>query len=186
MSLQTDMYAKLDDVRGELSKFLRGEKECVLIWANPHRPTPPKPYGVFKMTARVVNYRDPIDTSSYPNKFQHRQVEQTVSLTFWGRNADMLGEAHSVAEHARRWLNLWGEPILKRNNMVVHEIGQVSDRTTFLVDSYDYKVGFDVTFRTMETDVYRKLYQGSETDANHDIIETVIVNDHTINKEDET
>lgn len=185
MSLTTDIYDKLNDVRRELHAFLKKEKSCTLIWANPHTPTPPKPYGVFNMTARVVDYRDAIETSEQLNRYQHRQIKQTVSLTFRGRNKDMLREANDIAEHARRWLSLWGEPVLTRNNLVVETIGQISDRTTFIVDSYDYKVGFDVTFRTMQVDNYRKLYQDDKTKENYDIIETVVVNDRQYSKEDD-
>lgn len=185
MKSGTDIYEQLNDVRVELNRFLREEKDCRLIWANPHAPTPPKPYGVFNMTARVSDYRDAIETAERLDRYEHRQITQTVSLTFRGRNNDMLREANDIAEHARRWLSLWGEPVLSRNNLVVHELGQINDRTTFIVDSFDYKVGFDVTFRTMQTDVYRKLYQDNQTTENYDIIETVVVNDRKISKEDD-
>lgn len=160
------------------------EMKCPIVWANPHKPTPPKPYGVMQMIARVEKYRDPIVAVDDKNRYHVREIEQTVSFSFRGKNEPGIEHANELAEHTRRWLELWGKYILEDNNLVIKNISGISDRTVFLVDSFDYKVGFDVTFRTMQTDEYRRIYQDKQTGVNYDIIETVVVNDHTISKED--
>lgn len=44
----------------------------------------------------------------------------------------------------------FGRTFLQEQQIVVLKVGNIEDRTTFLLESYDYKQGFDVKIRVAE------------------------------------
>lgn len=58
-------------------------------------------------------------------------------------------EAEDYILKAWEWFRLKGRSILSDENIVVVEVGDIGDRTVFLVDNYEYRKGFDVEFRVL-------------------------------------
>lgn len=65
-----------------------------------------------------------------------------------------------------------GENHLEDMNIVVTNLRAIENRTTFLVDSYDYKHGFDVQMRGTDEQFFTRTHQDG-TDVHYDWIETV-------------
>ena len=74
-------------------------------------------------------------------------IEATFSFNFYGRD-DL--EAMELAAKAEEYLDFVGEFALRDNGLTVVEVTNPQDRTLYLGDAYEYRVGFDVRFRVQE------------------------------------
>lgn len=186
----SDEYSQIEEMRKHLHKHMHDFFSCPVLWASGTQEIPSKPYATVLPTSKVFVNKDHYDEQRQYERYQVRQFEQTLSINVYGKNdtVNMYAEPLRLASEIRRWFNIHGYYKLQELDIVLIDIGTVSNRTTYVADSYDYKVGFDVTLRMTQTDSYIKYVQGDETDENYDIIETVIVtdegnnNDITINK----
>lgn len=59
-------------------------------------------------------------------------------------------QAIKVAEDTIDWLNLLNQQYLEDCDIVVIDISDIGDRTTYLETGYQYKYGFDLTIRTTD------------------------------------
>lgn len=112
-----------------------------------------KPYATYKLIAHrkgigqeEVSYHDEIDA------LVEKRVEErnaTISFNCYGTTHD---NAYEVAEKLRKWFVYSGSFYLDEINVAIAEVSDVQNRTTFLVDSYDEKYGFDVIIRYTDVD----------------------------------
>lgn len=174
----SEEYVQLEEIRKTLGAHMKRYFDVFVVWGNNGANVPPKPYVTVMPTLKQFENRDYYDNEIRNDRHQVRHFKQTLSFTIFGKD-DVVNpheSARNVANAIRRWFNIHGKIVLKQLNVAIVEIGAVNDRTTFIVDSYDYKVGFDVTLRMVQTDSYAKLVQDNSDGKNYDIIETVVVN----------
>ncbi|MEB6549079.1 hypothetical protein MXL46_08215 [Heyndrickxia sporothermodurans] len=119
-----------------------------VIKANQLASTPPLPYGVYNITSPFIKDRArPNEFAANDKKIFEQQYQQTVSFNIYGNTTE---EALQKTNDIHRWFLFMGREFIHDQNIAVVEITNIEDRTTFLVDSYDYKYGFDVRFRFEE------------------------------------
>ena len=134
-----------------ISKLYQDTKIRV-IQANQTAPMPPLPYGVYNITSPYiddvgmadVSY---IDTGPSLQKKQVDQYKQTISFNFFAVDNETT---MNLAKQVRQWFLFFGEDYIQSQNIAVVSVGNIENRTTFLVDSYEYKFGFDVQLRLSE------------------------------------
>lgn len=114
---------------------------------------PALPYAVYKVTTPYVKGRGRGAVTQYAddsgNAFEvfTEQPLTTISLNVF---ADDVDEARELAIQIRNWFTFAGEIYLQDQDIVVRNAGNVENRTTHLIDHYEYKHGFDVQLRTEE------------------------------------
>ena len=190
MRMNSDEYEQLAQIRRLLHAHMYKFFNCSVVWSNHTQKTPPKPYVTILPTSKVFINQNHYDEQVRYERYQVRQFHQTLSVNIYGKNdeVNMHAEPRRLANEIRRWFQIHGKYELEKLDVAVVNIGDTTDRTTYVVDSYDYKVGMDIVLRMVQTDSYIKYVQGEETEENYDIIETVIVTDEgndrtvTINK----
>lgn len=91
-------------------------------------------------------------------------------------------EAIRLAKVVRSWFFLAGETHLEDMNIVVTNLRNVENRTTFLVDSYEYRHGFDVQLRGSDDQTFNRVHQDG-TNVHYDWIETVELEFEGVNVE---
>jgi hypothetical protein len=135
-----------------------------IIKGNTKNTPPAYPYGMYLVTSPyirgtgkgvVTQYTDGIET------FEKReeQYKFTVSLSFYGEDNET---AIDRAMKVHQWFLFLGQAFITEKNLAVVSVGNIGDRTTFIVDDYEYKHGFDVQFRALDEQV-RKLTEVIET-----------------------
>ncbi|MCM3413523.1 phage neck terminator protein [Metabacillus litoralis] len=115
-------------------------------------PTLTVPYGIYNITSPFIKGVGTEDvtyqvTETNLEKKRTEQYKQTVSFTFYGTDNETTID---LANKVRQWFLFFGEEFIQSKNITVVSIGNIQNRTTFLVDSYEYKHGFDVQFRLSE------------------------------------
>lgn len=128
---------------------LRLDKDINVIQANGEGIKPALPFGTYNITSPYINGTGREITEYIPNQdgLEQKKIEEyrtTLSFNFY---ADTEEETIELAFGVRQWFLFYGEEFLNEQNIVVAEIGNMENRTTFLVDSYEYKHGFDVQLR---------------------------------------
>ena len=134
---------------------LRADKGINVIQANGKGVQPSLPFGVYNITSPYINGtgREITEYISDTEGIKQRKIEEyraTLSFTFY---ADTNEEVIELAFLVREWFAFYGEEFLNKENVVVADIGNITDRTTFLVDSYEYKHGFDVQLRLTDEQI---------------------------------
>lgn len=128
------------------------ETKIRIVEANQLAPKPPLPHGVYNITSPYIDDVGMEDVSytnadsSLQEKMQG-QYKITVSFNFY---ASSNFETIDVAKQVRQWFLFFGQEFIQSQNIAVVSIGNIENRTTFLVDSYEYKYGFDVQLRLSE------------------------------------
>ncbi|MGF9906959.1 phage neck terminator protein [Brevibacillus porteri] len=106
----------------------------------------------------TYDFSGPEDTRGFPIEYQEGNnllhvgtVSFTVSfLSYAGDKATSIENAM----RARDWLKRDGRELLKdRVNVIVSEIGTIENRDVQIVDEWERRQGFDVTFRTTDVTV---------------------------------
>lgn len=117
---------------------------------------PALPYAVYKVTSPYVkgkgkgNFTLAVDENS--NTYE-KFTEQPLTTISFNVFADDVDEARELAIQLRNWFTFAGEIYLQDQDIVVRNAGNVENRTTHLIDHYEYKHGFDVQLRTEESQV---------------------------------
>ncbi|MBY0085771.1 LIC_12616 family protein [Brevibacillus brevis] len=106
----------------------------------------------------TYDFSGPEDARGFPIEYQEgnnlRHVG-TVSFTVsFMSYADDKATSIENAMKARDWLKRDGRELLKdRVNVIVSEIGTIENRDVQIVDEWERRQGFDVTFRTTDVTV---------------------------------
>lgn len=142
-----------------LMKLIRNEvsddTSVTLIRADQIGNLPPLPYATYKIISdRKGIGRENISHLDQPDTLMETRTQErnfTISINMYGTSHD---NAYEVATRLRKWFEGRGSFFLDGIGVAVANISEVSNRTTFLTDSYDEKWGFDVIIRYNETDSY--------------------------------
>ncbi|MGE7112733.1 phage neck terminator protein [Lysinibacillus sp. NPDC047702] len=147
-----------------LMKLIRNEvaadASITIIRADQFGKLPSLPYATYKIIGdRKGKGRENISHKDQPNELQESRTQErnaTISFNVYGTSHD---DAYEVASQLRRWFEgRWfegrGSFFLDSLEVAVANVSDVQNRTTFLIDSYDEKWGFDVIIRYNETDEY--------------------------------
>lgn len=132
---------------------IKADIGITVIQANQTGPKPPLPYVVYNITAPYVK------EAGQPNmKPQERDgelyltyEEQYLTTISFNIYADKNETTIDWAMKLRQWFLFLGQDYLQENGIAVVNVGNIENRTTFLVDSYEYKHGFDVQLRMTQT-----------------------------------
>lgn len=138
-----------------INRQLRSDTGINVIQANGKGTLPPLPFGVYNITSPYIKGlgRENTEYLAAETELQEKRTEQfrtTLSFNLYGTSNETAIE---LALQVRQWFLFYGEEFLNDQNVAVAEIGNVENRTTFLVDSYEYKHGFDVQLRLTDEQI---------------------------------
>ncbi|MGG2081659.1 phage neck terminator protein [Lysinibacillus pakistanensis] len=142
-----------------LMKLIRNEvaadTSLTIIRADQMGKLPSLPYATYKIVGdRKGKGRENISHIEQPNELRESRTQErnaTISFNIYGTSHD---NAYEVAIQLRRWFEGRGSFFLDGLGVAVASVSNVTNRTTFLVNSYDEKWGFDAIIRYNETDEY--------------------------------
>lgn len=124
-----------------------------IIRADQTGDIPALPYATYKVIGdrkgfgrESSNYLDSPD-ALVETRDQTRNA--TISFNVYGTSHD---NAYEVATQLRKWFEWRGSLFLDEINVAAVPVEEVGNRTTFLINSYDEKWGFDVIIRYLESD----------------------------------
>lgn len=183
----------IDKLQLALHKYMYKRYGCSVIFANSNADAPPKPYAtinVLYVQPETFNEREgkvyiESDDKSGLRKGWHKYKEVyekiRVSITVYDKGSMTVVnlQAFELARRIQDWFSVYADIFLEEYNAVLTAVGEPTDRTTHIVDSYDYKVGFDIdvrrTRRKYNVPLYQDIDDEQNGDHNYDIIDTVIV-----------
>lgn len=117
--------------------------------ANTTDPVPNLPYAVYNTTSPYIK-----DVGMHNETYEDNGEELTVtreesykSTLSMNLYAESDEEAIELASKVRNWFTFQGEQTIQDLGIAITMVGNIENRTTFLVDSYEYKHGFDVQLR---------------------------------------
>ena len=124
-----------------------------IIQANTTAPKPPLPYAVYNITAPYVKDRGQpnMTPQERDGELYLNYDEQYLTTISFNVYADKNETTIDNAIKLRQWFLFVGQQYLQDNGIAVVNVGNIENRTTFLVDSYEYKHGFDVQLRMTQT-----------------------------------
>ncbi len=124
-----------------------------IIRADQPGDLPPLPYATYKIIGdRKGTGQEDVSYVSRTDSLESTRSEErntTISFNTYGITHD---NAFEVADKLRKWFVHGGSFYLDEINVVVADVSDVQNRTTFLVDAYDEKWGFDVIVRYLDID----------------------------------
>lgn len=142
-----------------LMKLIRKEvavdSSLTIIRADQTGDIPTLPYVTYKIIGdRKGQGRENISHVDQPDSLIEKRTQErnfTISFNTYGTSHD---NSFEVASQLRKWFEGRGSFFLDGLGVAIVSISEVGNRTTFLVDTYDEKWGFDVIIRYNETDQY--------------------------------
>jgi hypothetical protein len=120
-----------------------------IIPANTTKPKPPIPYATYNIIAPYIQERGKGNIFVYSdgeNTYQKRQEQYKITVSF-NVYSDTNESAIDLAMKLRQWFLFLGSDFIQEQNVAVVNVGNIENRTVFLIDSYEYKHGFDVQLR---------------------------------------
>ncbi|WP_419882788.1 LIC_12616 family protein [Peribacillus sp. B-H-3] len=110
---------------------------------------PDLPYGVYTITTPYIKGRGRGSITHFEDEtgdYEKRTSEYkfTISFSIYAENTETTIE---LAHKVHQWFLFSGEYFLQEKDIVVANVWNIENRTTFLIDEYEYKFGFDVQFR---------------------------------------
>lgn len=143
------------DLIKTIRKQLATDCKLTIIRADQPGDVPPLPYATYKVIGdRKGVGRETKDYISEQNALiEHYEQERntTISFNVYGVSHD---NAFSIAEQLRKWFEWRGSLFMDELNVALARISDVTNRSVFLIDSYDEKYGFDATIRYIDNDNY--------------------------------
>ncbi|CAM4012640.1 LIC_12616 family protein [Mesobacillus zeae] len=135
-----------------------------IVKGNTIAPQPARPFGIYNLTSPYIKGRGRGAVTQYKEGtsiFEKRteQYKFTISFSFYAGNVETTIES---AYKVHQWFLFLGQGFIRDKNMAVVSVGNIQDRTTFLVDEYEYKHGFDVQLRATSEQI-RQLAETIET-----------------------
>ena len=146
-----DFISLRDDLRLKLQNYLREEYEDLLVInMNPDAPQPPTPYITMDWTSPYIPRGEGIYTLEDKNddleEARYSNDEMSASFNIYSDDRD---EAHKVALWAARYFLFDGLSELKEDGLIVIDVSGIQNRDTYVVDEWERRLGFDVTFRIL-------------------------------------
>ncbi|AJI24885.1 hypothetical protein H8R29_23550 [Priestia megaterium] len=148
----------------EMIAQIKKDTGLQIIKGNTINPAPPLPYGVYNITSPYIKGRGQGAVVEYiedDTAFQKRieQYKYTISFSFYAEDVETTMEK---AFQVHQWFLFLGQEFIEEKNIAIAMLGNIEDRTTFLVEHYEYKHGFDVQFRATNEQI-RQLSEFIET-----------------------
>lgn len=145
-------------LRKLMVKGIHQETGRMLVATDNNYTKPAYPYYSYKFTTLRQNvgeggvYKEGFDKSTDP-KFKHDLVttlefQPKVVMSFNAYSNDLV-EAQDEILKAWEWFKLKGRRLLSKENIVVVDVGNIQDRSTYMVGAYEFRQGFDVEFRVL-------------------------------------
>lgn len=138
-----------------IRKQLATDCDLTVIRADQTGIVPPLPYATYKVLSdrKGVGQENRRHVSEESALIEHYEQERntTISFNVYGTSHD---NAFSIAKQLRKWFERRGSLFLDEWNVAVARVSDVTNRSVFLVDSYDEKYGFDVVIRYIDADNY--------------------------------
>lgn len=141
----------IEAIRKELLK----DTGILVIPTNTTAKKPQLPYATINATSPWIDDRGYADTFIYSDENgSHMKRSEAYQMVF-SINIYAVNDAVTIqiAKTLRNWFVSKGDSFLEELNLVVVTRGNIENRTTFLVDSYEYKHGFDVRLRGTDEQV---------------------------------
>ncbi|WP_446662953.1 phage neck terminator protein [Geobacillus sp. CCR] len=123
-----------------------------IVQVNTTAPVPPLPYATYNITAPYTKDRGRpnVESEERADGLYLRQEDSFLVTLSFNVYTDKTETAIDQVNKLRRWFLFLGQTFLQDNGVAVVNVGNVENRTTFLIDSYEYKHGFDVQLRMTE------------------------------------
>lgn len=136
----------------EIIAQIKKDTGVQIVKGNTKHETPPLPYGIYNVTSPYVKgsgkgsfERYSTDGINYEKRTE--QYKFTVSFSFFAEdNETTIDRAMKV----RQWFLFLGKDFISDRNLTIVKAGNIENRTTFIVDDYEYKHGFDIQFRATD------------------------------------
>ncbi|MFJ7663746.1 LIC_12616 family protein [Lysinibacillus sp. NPDC097162] len=136
-----------------IRKQLAADTAITIIRADQLGDVPKLPYATYKVISdrKGVGQEDVSHVDNVAELVEARTQERNSTLSFniYGTSHD---NAYEVATQLRKWFEWRGSLFLDELNVAVANLTDVTNRTTFLLESYDEKWGFDAIIRYQEID----------------------------------
>ena len=185
--MSTESFVK--ELRSLLNKHMKERYGCMVIFADTNADAPPKPYATLKVSyVQPETFNERHDKVYMPEGNEHglrkgwhkrrmtfEQLRFSVNVYDKGDGNGVNLHAITLANHVQDWFSIYSELFFERTDTALLAIGQPTDRSVHFIDSYDYKMGFDVDVRRTRSKFDVPLYQEGTSEHNYDIIDTVIV-----------
>ncbi|WGT37680.1 hypothetical protein QH639_17835 [Lysinibacillus sp. 1 U-2021] len=136
-----------------IRKQLVADTALTVIRADQAGDIPKLPYATYKVIGdRKGIGQDDVSHVNKPDALSETRIQErnsTISFNTYGTSHD---NAYEVATQLRKWFEWRGSLFLDEINVAVVNLTDVTNRTTFLLESYDEKWGFDAIIRYQEID----------------------------------
>lgn len=134
-----------------IRKQLLDDTDLTIIRADQTGDIPKLPYATYKVIGdrKGVGQED-VSHVNKPDSLSETRIQErnaTISFHTYGTSHD---NAFEVATQLRKWFEWRGSLFLDEINVAIVNLTDVTNRTTFLLDSYDEKWGFDVIIRYLD------------------------------------
>lgn len=134
-----------------IRKQLSDDTDFTIIRADQTGDIPKLPYATYKVISdrKGVGQED-VSHVNKPDALSESRIQErnaTISFNTYGTSHD---NAFEVATQLRKWFEWRGSLFLDEINVAIVNLTDVTNRTTFLLDSYDEKWGFDVIIRYLD------------------------------------
>ncbi|MFD1206639.1 LIC_12616 family protein [Sporosarcina contaminans] len=143
----------------QIRKQILKDTGILVIPANTTAKKPDMPYATINATSPWIDDRGHADTLIYTDETgTHMKRNEAYQMVF-SINVYAADEATTIqiARTLRSWFVMVGESFLEEMNVVVVNRGNIENRTTFILDSYEHKHGFDVRMRATDGQVITKM-----------------------------
>lgn len=125
-----------------LKDYLSTDKRaCEVVRQNQVAPIPEYPYVSYTVTSPVVTKGGTYSVAEDGTRY--KQLDQVWSFTVQSDDQD---EALNLAIEMYNFFALSGRTKLADNDIVVHNVGNVTSRDNLISIEYEHRCGLDVTF----------------------------------------
>lgn len=135
-----------------VTPLLRAHVGVLVIEAEGNGPKPNEPHMTYKIISTADGIGRPQETHVVSAEGVHIKQEKeqryTISINAYHTDRDA---AHLMADAARSWFDFHGYETLSRLNLVVKNIGNITNRDALFIEQYECREGFDVTVNTIRT-----------------------------------
>ncbi|MGN1456958.1 MAG: LIC_12616 family protein [Acutalibacteraceae bacterium] len=128
-------------IRDVVCKGLKKYLKVPVIRNNQNEEPPEYPYVSYTIT--TLESQNKGTYGEYEDGIDRKAIKQTWSITVQSDNND---ESVMLASKAREWLDHSGTRYLNDNNIIVEQVGNITNRDNIISIEYEYKNGFDVVF----------------------------------------
>ncbi len=138
-------------IRFGLQTYLREKYEGILVIEfSPGVPQPAMPYLTMNFTSPLIPGKVEIvwqrDSES---GIEYARYSHDTMVASWNVYHDDTDEAHEIALKALRWFVYDGRDYLKQEDFVVADFTGIQNRDIYVVNAWERRLGFDVTFRVL-------------------------------------